>query len=121
MTNEILVFVTCGTRREANRLARELVRSKLAACVNIFPNPVQSIYRWKGQVEIAKETLLLIKSSRARFRKLEREIRRVHSYEVPEIIALPIVTGSEPYLRWMRESVRSTRKSRGRVRPLNRR
>jgi periplasmic divalent cation tolerance protein len=68
--------------------------------------PVQSVYRWKGKVETTKEVLLLIKSTRKRFSALEREIRRLHSYETPEIIALPIVAGSRAYLRWIEESVR---------------
>ena len=111
MASEILIFVTCATRREANRLARSLVQANLAACVNIFANPIHSIYRWKGKIETANEILLLIKSTRVRFRELEREIRRRHSYEVPEIIALPIVSGSKPYLRWIRQSVRPVRKT----------
>ncbi len=107
MASEILIFVTCATRREANRLARALVQANLAACVNILANPIRSMYRWKGRIETANEILLLIKSTRAHFRELEREIRHRHSYEVPEIIALPIVNGSEPYLRWIRQSVQS--------------
>ncbi|HEV2287676.1 MAG TPA: divalent-cation tolerance protein CutA [Candidatus Acidoferrales bacterium] len=111
MASEIVVFVTCGTRREANRLARALLHLKLAACVNIFPSPIHSVYRWKEKIETANEILLLIKSTRSHFRELEREIRRHHSYEVPEIIALPVVSGSEPYLRWIKQSVRPARKA----------
>jgi periplasmic divalent cation tolerance protein len=82
-----------------------LVRKRLAACVNLLASPVRSVYRWKGTVESAKEYLLLIKTSRKRFVALESEIRRLHSYDVPEIIALPIVAGSNRYLKWLEESV----------------
>ncbi|HVA72208.1 MAG TPA: divalent-cation tolerance protein CutA [Candidatus Limnocylindrales bacterium] len=108
MTNTILVMVTCGYAKEAKRIARRLVDARLAACVNISAAPVQSIYRWKGKVETAKEILLLVKTTRKRFSALEREIRRLHSYDTPEIIALPIVGGSHAYLQWIAESVRPT-------------
>jgi len=110
MTNTILVMVTCGSAKEAKRIARRLVDARLAACVNISTAPVQSIYRWKGKVKTAKEILLLVKSTRKRFPALEREIRRLHSYDTPEIIALPIATGSRAYLYWLAESVRPIRK-----------
>jgi periplasmic divalent cation tolerance protein len=86
-----------------------LIEKRLAACVNLLP-PVRSIYHWKGAVEEGDETLMIIKSSRPLFERLRSEIARLHSYEVPEVIALPIVDGSEPYLDWMdRELVRSER------------
>lgn len=106
MTDKIVVFTTCGSAAEARRIARALVERKLAACVNIQQLPVQSFYRWKGKVESAKEFLLLIKTSRKRFAALEKAIRGLHSYEVPEIIALPIVAGSSKYLAWVSDSVR---------------
>jgi periplasmic divalent cation tolerance protein len=81
------------------------VKKRLAACGNIFGAPMSSIYRWKGKVEKAREVLLILKSRKAAFTKLEREVRRLHSYEIPEIIALPITSGSSPYLDWIRESV----------------
>jgi periplasmic divalent cation tolerance protein len=99
------VFVTCGSRKEARRLAQAVVEQRLAACANIFSAPVESIYRWKGRVEVAREVFLIIKTSRARFAALQREIARLHSYEVPEIIALPIVTGSRDYMKWMAKSL----------------
>jgi len=105
MTDKIVVLVTCGSAREARRIALALVEGRLAACVNVVQAPVQSVYRWKGRVESAKECLLLIKTTRRRFAALEREIRRLHSYEVPEIIALPIEQGSRSYLAWLSESV----------------
>jgi periplasmic divalent cation tolerance protein len=106
MTDKIVVMVTCGSKAEARKIARAVVKARLAACANVMSGPVQSVYRWKGKVETTKEVLLLIKSTRKRFSALEREIRRLHSYETPEIIALPIVAGSRAYLRWIEESVR---------------
>lgn len=107
MTDKIVVLVTCGSAKEARRIARALVEKKLAACVNILQAPVLSVYRWKGKVESAKEVLLVIKSVRKRFAALQRAIRDLHSYDVPEIIALPISSGFIEYLRWIDESVRS--------------
>jgi periplasmic divalent cation tolerance protein len=106
MTDKIVVLVTCSAAREATKIARAVVAKRLAACANIFSGRVESIYRWKGDVEKAREVLMVIKSSRKRFAALEREIRRLHSYEVPEIIALRIESGSRSYLDWISESVR---------------
>jgi len=105
MTDKIVVLVTCGSAREAERIGRALVESRHAACANVLRAPVKSIYRWKGRVESAREHLVLLKTSRRRFRAIEREIRRLHSYDVPEIIALPIQEGHLPYLKWISESV----------------
>jgi periplasmic divalent cation tolerance protein len=111
MTDKIVVLVTCGSREEARRIAHSLVKDRLAACGNILEAPVRSIYRWKGKVESPREFLLIVKSSRKGFAKLEKTVKRLHSYEVPEIIALPIADGSADYLRWIDECV-----SRGPVR-----
>jgi periplasmic divalent cation tolerance protein len=100
-----IVLVTCGSRNEATKIARALVDGRLAACVNILSARVESIYHWKGRTERAKEFLLVIKTTRRRVAALRREVERLHSYEVPEIIALPIVAGSPKYLRWIEESV----------------
>jgi periplasmic divalent cation tolerance protein len=100
-----LVLVTCGSRGEAQRIAREIVARRLAACANLLEMPVQSVYRWKGKVEKAREFLLLIKTSAGRLAEVEAEVKRLHSYDVPEFIALPIVAGSSPYLRWLDECV----------------
>jgi len=105
MTDKIVVLVTCGSASEARRIARALVEERLAACVNVVRTPVESVYRWKGRIEAAREFLLLVKTARRRFAALEREIRRLHSYEVPEIIALPVERGSRDYLAWVTESV----------------
>lgn len=104
MTDKIVVLVTCGSAKEARRIARALVEKRLAACGNILEAPVRSIYRWKGKVETAKEYLLLIKTSRRRFKALQDEVKRLHGYDVPEIIALPIASGSPEYLKWISES-----------------
>ncbi len=109
MSDQIIVLVTCGSQREARRIARSVVEAKLAACVNVLQTPVESIYRWKGKVETAREFLLLIKSTRKRFAALEAEVRRQHSYDVPEIIALPIERGSKAYLAWIDDSVRAAK------------
>lgn len=102
----VVVLVTCASRKEAERLARAVMGKKLAACVNIASAPVKSVYRWKGKVETATEFPLVMKTTRRKFSELEKEIRRLHSYETPEIIALPILAGSVAYLRWIAESMR---------------
>jgi periplasmic divalent cation tolerance protein len=99
------VLVTCASRKEAERLAESLVRKRLAACVNIATGSVKSIYRWKGKVETAAEVPIVIKTTRRKFAALEKEIRRLHSYDTPEIIALPIAAGSAPYVKWIEEAV----------------
>jgi periplasmic divalent cation tolerance protein len=106
MTDKVVVLVTCGSAKEARRIAGALVEQKLAACVNILDSRVQSIYRWNGKVESAREFLLVIKTSRRRLAVLQKKIEQLHSYDVPEIIALPIVAGSRGYLAWINESVR---------------
>jgi periplasmic divalent cation tolerance protein len=101
----IVVLMTAANGEEAARLADLLIGAHLAACVQILPE-IESVYRWQGKIERQAETLLLVKTTRSRFEELEREVRALHSYETPEIIALPIVTGSAPYLEWLRESVK---------------
>ena len=115
MTDKVVVLVTCAHEREARRIARAVVEARLAACVNEFAWPVRSLYRWKGKVEQAREVLLLMKSSRKKLAALRAMVTRLHSYEVPEFIALPISEGSPAYLRWINESLRPAprrRKSR---------
>lgn len=113
MTAYIVVLVTCRSAREARRITRAVVADRLAPCVNILATPVSSVYRWKGRVEHAKETLLLIKTSNKRFAALRAVVSSLHSYEVPELIALPITAGSPAYLRWLGDCLRAP----GRTRP----
>jgi periplasmic divalent cation tolerance protein len=105
MTDKIVVLVTCGSAGEARRIARALVENRLAACGNALEAPVRSIYRWKRKVEAAREYLLIIKTSRRRFAALEKAVKRLHTYDVPEIIALPIVVGAPHYLSWIARCV----------------
>jgi periplasmic divalent cation tolerance protein len=93
-----------GSREEASSIARSLVEARLAACVNVLPG-ITSIYRWEGAVEESPECLLIVKSTRERYPELEAAIRSLHSYDIPEIVALPLVAGLEPYLAWLTESV----------------
>lgn len=96
----LVVLCTCPDEETAVRLSRDLVESGLAACVNRVTS-VRSIYRWQGKVEDEPEVLLLIKTVQARFPEIEMRIKALHPYDVPEIIALPIVAGSEAYLGWL--------------------
>jgi periplasmic divalent cation tolerance protein len=107
MTDKILVLVTCGSQKEARKIARALVGQRLAACVSQIGVPLASTFRWKGKVESAKEFLLLIKTSRRRFAAVRDVVRELHSYQVPEIIALPIAAGSRAYLDWIAVSLKS--------------
>jgi periplasmic divalent cation tolerance protein len=106
MTDKVVILVTAGKLTEARKIARHLVDSKLAACVNVLP-PVQSIYRWQGKVAVEKEFLLFIKSTRELFSELRAAILKLHSYTTPEIICLPIVDGSPEYLQWVGDSVKT--------------
>jgi len=100
MTDKIVILSACDSEEQAARLARHLVELRLAACVNIVPG-VRSFYRWKGALEDAVEWLLVIKSRRDLFSVISTELAKLHSYEVPEILAMPVVEGSENYLAWM--------------------
>lgn len=104
MTDARVVFTTAGDTAEAEKIARTLIERRLAACVNILP-PVRSIYRWQGKIEDGAEILLLIKTSAAQFLAVQNAIKELHSYDVPECIALPITDGSPDYLKWLTESV----------------
>ncbi len=104
--NAKLVLVTCGRLAEARNIARAVIENRLAACVNVISAPVESIYRWKGKVESAKEFLLVIKTTGDRIRGLEQAITRLHSYDVPEFLILNVSGGSRKYLKWVGDSVR---------------
>jgi periplasmic divalent cation tolerance protein len=107
--DKFVVLVTCGSAGEAEQIARTLVEQRLAACVNLVETPVRSIYRWQDKIETASEYLLIIKTSRKKFLGLRRQVEQLHSYDVSEVIALPIVAGSPQYLRWLEGSLRRTR------------
>lgn len=96
----IVVLVTVGSRSEGESIARDLLGGGVAACVNIL-GPMRSVYVWKGEVVEDEEHLLVVKSRRGLFGFLEERVRSLHSYEVPEVIALPIIEGSAPYLAWL--------------------
>ncbi|MCS7025850.1 MAG: divalent-cation tolerance protein CutA [Bryobacteraceae bacterium] len=100
MTDFVVVLSTCASAQEAETLARHLLEKRLAACVNVAPAG-KSIYRWKGAIEEASEHLLVIKSRRPLLRQLEKELSKVHSYEVPELVVLAVVDGSRSYLEWL--------------------
>ncbi len=104
MLGFLIVFCTCAGEQEALKLANALVAKRLAACVNVLP-PVQSVYRWEGQIQTALEYLLLIKTTEDRFEALRDSVAELHSYEVPEIVGVPITEGTDKYLAWIRESV----------------
>jgi len=96
----IVVFMTAANGEEATRLAEMLVGAHLAACVQILPE-IESVYRWQGKIERSSEVLLIAKTTRGKFDDLEREVRALHSYDTPEIVAVPIVIGSASYLEWL--------------------
>jgi periplasmic divalent cation tolerance protein len=100
MTDKIVVFSTASSAEEAEKIARGLVNGRLAACVNVIPS-VRSFYRWQGKIEDSAEFLLVIKSSRERFDALRTSLEKLHSYDVPEVIAMPVVDGAQNYLNWM--------------------
>ena len=99
-----MVLVTCPSLALARKIARAVVEKRLAACVNVVQSPVESLYTWKGRLESARERLLLIKTTAERLSLLEREVKRLHTYAVPEFIALPITEGSPEYLAWLGET-----------------
>ncbi|MFH1721087.1 MAG: divalent-cation tolerance protein CutA [Candidatus Altiarchaeota archaeon] len=103
MKKYVLIETTAGSKKEAEKIAISLVEKKLVACVNYFP--ATSVYRWKGKVEKEEEYLLLAKTTDEKFEEAEREIKRLHSYECPAIIAIPIQEGSKDYLAWIVESL----------------
>lgn len=100
----LLVLVTCANPMQAKLIARSVVEKRLAACVNILRSPIESHYRWQGKVEKARELLLLIKTTARKLGGLEREVKRLHSYDNPEFIAFAIAAGSKTYLDWLDES-----------------
>jgi periplasmic divalent cation tolerance protein len=100
--NEIVVFITASGEDEAEKIARSLVEARLAGCVNIIKN-IRSVYRWEETVEDEPEVLMVAKTRKDIFHELMKKVKELHSYTVPEIIALPIIDGSEDYLKWLRD------------------
>ena len=99
-----VVLVTAGSHENAGLIARTLVEERLAACCNILPG-IRSVYRWEGRVTEDEELLLICKSQSALFPRLERRVRDLHTYDVPEVVMLPLTEGSAPYLAWIDESL----------------
>lgn len=109
-TDFIIVLVNCGSKKEAVLLADSLLEKRLIACANIVP-AVFSKFRWNDLIDSARESLIIIKTRRGNFKSIEREIKRLHSYKVPEIIGVPIIEGSRDYLNWVNSSVKKCRDS----------
>ena len=99
-TDRIIVLITAGSEEEAHKIAELLINEKKAACVNIVPG-VDSLFHWKGKIDSARESLLLVKTRASLLPEIISLVKEIHSYEVPEIIALPIMGGSEDYLEWL--------------------
>jgi periplasmic divalent cation tolerance protein len=104
----VIIFVTAANKKEANRIAKELVEKRLAACVNLV-SKIDSVFWWQGKVDKASEALLIIKSKKSKLERIIKLVKARHSYQVPEIIALPIIGGYKPYLRWLDESIGKSR------------
>jgi periplasmic divalent cation tolerance protein len=110
-TTKIIILTNCASQKEARRIAKALLERREAACVNILTAPVESRYWWKGKLDTATEYSVLIKTTRARYASVERTIRELHSYDVPEIIAVSIIAGSRDYLSWIDTSIDVSNKS----------
>lgn len=100
-----VVLVTCATLEESRKVARGVVEKRFAACVSIVTHAVESFYSWEGKLENSSEYLLIIKTSEGSMQQLQKEVLALHSYDTPEFIVLPIVAGSDAYLKWLGESV----------------
>ena len=105
MTDALLVFTTLPNADAAVALAKAVVEERLAACANLFP-AVRSFYKWQGKLQDANEVLLIIKTSLDLFGALRAEMEKLHPYEVPELLALPVVAGAENYLSWLQSNLR---------------
>ncbi len=109
MTDKRIVLTTAGSEEEARKIARHLVEKWLAACVNIIPQ-VESIYRWQGKVDSSREWLLLVKTTQEKFSAVRDALRKLHSYDLPECVAITIEDGSPEYLQWLADSVQEAEK-----------
>jgi len=101
----IVVFITTQDEKQARDISSKLIKDKLAACINII-SPLKSIFWWQGKIDSSSEALLIIKTRKSLLNKLIKKVKKLHSYDTPEIIALPIVGGSKEYLRWLNDSTR---------------
>ena len=101
----VVILVTCANKREARRIARGLVEQRLVACVNIV-DEIKSIFWWQKEINSANEVLLIAKSKRSLIQKIIKQVKSLHSYQTPEIIALPVVGGNQDYINWINESLR---------------
>ena len=108
----VVILITCANKREAKRIARDLVVQRLVACVNIITN-IESIFWWQKRVDSASEVLLIAKSKNSLMPKVIKQVRSLHSYQVPEVIALPIKAGNSDYLNWINESLEFANSKRG--------
>lgn len=100
-----IVLVTCGSLKEGRRIASDVVEKRLAACVNLSLSPVESTYTWKGKLQQSREFLLIMKTATKQLGELEKEVKRLHSYDLPEFVVVPITAGSKEYLRWLGQCV----------------
>lgn len=105
MTDKVVVYTTCGNITEAEAIARSLIESRRAACINVIPG-LLSYYRWQGKVENDTELLLMIKTERGLVDEVRHTLETLHSYDLPEMIVLPIIDGSPNYLEWMDQEMR---------------
>ncbi len=107
MRDFVVILITTSSEEEAARIGRTLVEERLAACVNVIPD-IRSFFHWEGKLQDEKEALLLVKSQGDQISRIIYRVKELHSYSVPEVIALPILAGSEDYLRWVRESIKGS-------------
>lgn len=104
-TDAVVILITCSCSKEAHIISASLVKKHLAACANVM-GPVKSRFWWNGRIDKAGEVMLMCKTTKKHFAAVEREVKRLHTYEVPEIIALPIIAGSKDYLKWIKDSAK---------------
>lgn len=105
MSNYIVIYITTGSVNEAKKIGRALVEEKLAACSNII-SPIRSIYSWQGKICDDKEALMVLKTRKKHFKQIVKRVETLHSYDVPEIIAIPIIEGSSKYMSWLNEETK---------------
>ena len=105
MSNYIVIYITTGSIREAKKIGCALVKDKLVACSNII-SPIHSIYNWQGKICDDKEALIILKTKKKLFKQIVKRVEELHSYDVPEIIAMPIIEGSSKYLSWINEETK---------------